>query len=247
MLLYHAVPRAPDAEDLLSVDRDTFAAHLDAIEESGRTPMTIGEIAAALRGERPLPSRPLGITFDDADEGTLEALDLLCGRSLRATVYVITGEIGSGNGFKRDQLRDLCGRGEQIQLGAHSITHPHLDELSRPEVEREVRESKARLEEEAGCAIATFAYPYGAYDRGVREVVVDAGFDSAAAVKNAVSHLDDDPWAIARWTVGNATGPAEIAAVLDGRGAPLAWKHERLRTRGYRALRRLRRKLSSPG
>jgi peptidoglycan/xylan/chitin deacetylase (PgdA/CDA1 family) len=246
VLLYHAVPRAHDAGDLLSVDRNAFATHLDAIVASGRTPMTIGEIAAALRGEEPLPQRPMGITFDDADEGTLEALELLCSRDLRATVYVITGELGNGSGFKQDQLRALAARANQIQLGAHSVTHPRLDELARSEVEREVRESKARLEEESGCTIDTFAYPYGAYDRRVREIVVDAGFESAAAVKNAVSHSEDDPWALARWTVGNATSPTEIAEVLDGRRAPLAWQHERLRTRGYRILRRLRRKISSP-
>jgi peptidoglycan/xylan/chitin deacetylase (PgdA/CDA1 family) len=240
------VPQAHDARDSLSVDRTEFAAHLDAIVAGGHTPMTIGEIADALRNERSIPDRAMAITFDDVNESTLEALENLCSRGLRATVYVIAGEIGAKHGLKNHQLADLASREEQIQLGSHTINHPRLDELSLPEIEREVGESQARLEESAKCRIDTFAYPYGAYDQRVRATVIAAGYRSAAAVKNALSHSQDDPWAIARWTVRNTTSAAQIAAMLDGRQKiPLAWERERLRTRGYRIVRKLRRKVSS--
>lgn len=244
VLLYHAVPRSHDADDSLSVDRSQFQAHLDAILSSGHTPMTVGEIAAGLRGVRPLPDHPMGITFDDANERTLDALEMLCEKGLRATVYVIAGEIDVGIGLKANHLADLAGS-NQLELGAHSVNHPRLDELSKREVTDELTESKARLEEGAAAPIDTFAYPYGAYDDGVREEVIAAGFSSAAAVKNALSHSDDDPWAVARWTVGNTTSPEQIAGILDGRHRiPLAWERERLRTRGYRVVRKLRRRLA---
>jgi hypothetical protein len=91
--------------------------------------------------------------------------------------------------------------------------------------------------------IDSFAYPYGAYDARVRGAVIAAGYRSAAAVKNAVSHRDDDPFAIARWTVTSATPAKRLADVLDGRGVPLGWTRERLRTRAYRTARRQRRRL----
>jgi hypothetical protein len=77
--------------------------------------------------------------------------------------------------------------------------------------------------------------------------VIAAGFRSAAAVKNAVSHPGDDPMAIARWTVTEGTPAARIAEVLEGTGVPLAWTHERPRTRAYRAVRRRRRRLFKSG
>jgi hypothetical protein len=91
--------------------------------------------------------------------------------------------------------------------------------------------------------IASFAYPHGSYDHTVRTAVVAAGFGSAAAIKNAVSHLDDDPFAIARWTVTAATSPEELGRILDGEGVPLAWSHVRLRTRASRTARRTRRRI----
>jgi peptidoglycan/xylan/chitin deacetylase (PgdA/CDA1 family) len=110
-----------------------------------------------------------------------------------------------------------------------------------------VSDSKQALEQMIGRRVDTFAYPFGAYDTRVRTAVIDAGFSSAAAVKNALSHPDDDPWAIARFTVSAVTSAEQIAQVLDGRGAPYAWHGERLRTRGYRAVRKLRRRTGLGG
>lgn len=244
ILLYHGVPRYASGEGgPLSVSYEQFAAHLDVIVESGRVPLTIGEIAAGLREERPLPSNPVAITFDDGYDDTLDAIDLLCGRELRATLYVTTGQIGAEAMISRAQLQLLADRPEAVELGAHSVTHPHLDELGLSEIESEVSDSKDHLEQLLGRRVETFAYPYGSYDQRVREAAVAAGFRSAAAVKNAISHPGDDPWAIARWTVSRTTDSQKIARVLDGRGVPEAWRRERLRTRGYRTVRRLRRTL----
>jgi peptidoglycan/xylan/chitin deacetylase (PgdA/CDA1 family) len=243
VLLYHSVPLTRDPEDSLSVPYEQFGAHLDAIVASARTPITVGKLAAALRGECQLPDRPVAITFDDAYENTLDAVELLGSRGLCASVYVTTGEIGTDSMVRLNQLERLAAQPSQIELGAHTVTHPFLDELSLAEIEREVTDSKHRLEQLTGRGIDTFAYPYGAYDRRVRAAVIAAGYRSAAAVKNALSHPGDDPWAIARWTVRSTTSAQRIAGVLEGRGVPFAWREERLRTRGYRFARRLRRRI----
>src|SRR6266536_4973248 len=80
-------------------------------------------------------------------------------------------------------------------------------------------------------------------DPGVRQVVIEAGFGSAAAVKNAFSHDLDDPFAIARITIMAGTSTKHIGKLLDGRGAPRAWSGERRRTQAHRAYRRMRRRL----
>ena len=72
--------------------------------------------------------------------------------------------------------------------------------------------------------------PHVPHDRQVRQTVVDAGFDSAAAVKNAFSHDRDDPFAIARITVTADTTAVPIhnfaisrgKAVSDDEGSPAA-------------------------
>jgi peptidoglycan/xylan/chitin deacetylase (PgdA/CDA1 family) len=247
VLLYHAVPSTATDGNPLSVPCEQFAAHVDAIADSGRTPVAVGEIAAALRGERSLAENAVAITFDDGYDDTPAAVELLRTRGLRASVYVTAGQIDTGAMIRRDQLELLARQPESIELGAHTLTHPPLDELEPQEIEQEIRGSKLALEQLIGRSVETFAYPYGAYDARVRAAVIDAGFGSAAAVKNALSHPGDDPWAIARFTVGAATSTEQIAQVLDGKGVPFAWHGERLRTRGYRAARKLRRRAGLGG
>ena len=185
----------------------------------------------------------MAITFDDCYDNTPDAIDMLCERGLRASVYVTTGQIDTKSMIGDEQLRLLGDRSDAVELGAHSVTHPRLDELRPSEVDREVGDSKRQLGQLPGRPVQTFAYPYGAYDRRVREAVIAAGFQSAVAVKNALSHSEDDPWAMARWTVRSTTSAQRIEQILEGRGAPRAWRHERLGTRGYRLVRRLRRTL----
>jgi peptidoglycan/xylan/chitin deacetylase (PgdA/CDA1 family) len=131
-----------------------------------------------------------------------------------------------------------------VEVGAHSVHHPYLDELTTPEIAEEVGASKRRLEELARMPMRSFAYPHGAYDARVRQAVIDAGYDSAVAVKNALSHLQDDPFAIARWTVTADTTAARIAQVLEGTAVARAWSNERMRTRAYRGVRRIRRRMA---
>ncbi len=128
-----------------------------------------------------------------------------------------------------------------VEVGAHSVHHPYLDELGDAEIDEEVGASKRQLEDVVGARVRSFAYPHGAFDARVRQAVISAGYDSAVAVKNAISHLQDDPLAIARWTVTEDTTADRIAEVLEGTDVPRAWRDERVRTRAYRSVRRMRR------
>jgi peptidoglycan/xylan/chitin deacetylase (PgdA/CDA1 family) len=244
VLLYHSVSYHPAAGDRRwTVSPNDFASHVDAVVASGRTAMTITDIARALRGERPLPSRPVAISFDDGYADTCDALTVLLSRDLVATIYITTGEVGTANRLSTRQLAEIADDAS-VEVGAHSVRHRRLDELDDRAVVAEVRGSKAHLESLLETSVRSFAYPHGAYDRAVRRAVIEAGYRSAAAVKNALSHDLDDPFAVARWTVTAGMPAARIAEVLDGEGVPVAWERDKLRTRAYRAARRGRRSLA---
>jgi peptidoglycan/xylan/chitin deacetylase (PgdA/CDA1 family) len=244
VLLYHAVADHPRRSDRrYTVSRAGFDAHADAIRDSGRAALRITELAGALRGERPLPERTVAITFDDGCDGTSDAVEALIDRDLSSTVYVTTGEIGAQGRLTSSELTALA-KLPHVELGAHAVRHRRLDQLCDAELGEEVRVSRCRLEELIQLTVHSFAYPHGAYDERVRSAVIDAGYASAAAVKNALSHAADDPFAIARWTVTSGTPPSRISQVLEGKAVPLAWRHERLRTRAYRTARRRRYRLA---
>lgn len=243
VLLYHSVSDRPAeriAEFSLSVDE--FRRQVEAIAASGREALPVSALAERLAaGDRASTENLVCVTFDDGWADHLAAAETLAAAGIPATVYVTSGFLDQADMLSHDGLRELAAI-PGIEIGAHSVSHPRLDELSRTSIEYEVRASKTALEDELSFGVNTFAYPHGAYDRRVRETVIEAGFASATAVKNALSHAADDRFAIARWSVLRRHGLGTLSDVLDGTGAPLAWRGERLRTRGHRAYRRLRRR-----
>ena len=243
VLLYHSVSDRPSQNEHFAVTREMFEAHADAIAASGRITVTISELARAMRGEKSLPTRVVAITFDDGFADNHTAAVSLNGRKLGSTHYITTGSLGTANRLTTAQAAELAHM-PGVEVGAHSVRHPYLDELGDPEIAEEVGASKRRLEDVVGARVRSFAYPHGAYDARVRQAVINLGYDSAVAVKNAVSHLRDDPFAIARWTVTADTSARRIAEVLEGADVPRAWRHERVRTRAYRSVRRMRRRMA---
>jgi peptidoglycan/xylan/chitin deacetylase (PgdA/CDA1 family) len=239
VLLYHSVTDEP--RDRYTVARSEFEAQMQAIESSGFVPVRISELAAWLRRDQPIADRAIAITFDDGYDNTFSVTQWLHEKDICSTVYITTSEIGAPARLSHEQVLELA-QMPSVEVGAHGVRHMHLDELDKRAVIDEVAVSKAQLEEVAGFAVDSFAYPHGAYDQHVRQAVVDAGYTSAAAVKNALSHSADDPYAIARWMVMADTSVSRIREVIEGKKVPVAWSGERLRTRAYRMARRARRR-----
>jgi len=251
ILLYHSVSDQPTGQfGPYTVTRAQLASHLDQVERLGFSTRTVGQLVAQRAAGIPLPARTAVITFDDGFADFDNAWAELTQRGLAATLYVTAGTIGGRSEWlaplgaadlpmlSRSHLVDLAADG--CEIGAHSMSHPQLDCLSPRSAAAEIRMSKDVLEQALGRSVDTFAYPHGYHDKTVKQLVAEAGYTSAAAVRNALSPADDDPFAVARVTVTSDFGPGQIARVLTGRGAPVAKPRERWRTRLWRQERRRR-------
>ena len=141
VLLYHSVADAPPPGQRMpfTVTPARFAEHVAMMAGSGRTAMTISQLAEALTGRRALPERPLGVTFDDGFDDTVAAVALLRESGISSTVYVTTGNIGTPRGISLAGLRALTDDGRRGR-GAHRFP-PHLDE---PRCERPPGRSPTR-------------------------------------------------------------------------------------------------------
>jgi len=66
----------------------------------------------------------------------------------------------------------------------------------------------------------SFAYPHGYHSARVQQLVREAGYTSACAVKYAMSSETDDPFSLARLLVSPDSNGEEFAALLSGRSSP---------------------------
>jgi peptidoglycan/xylan/chitin deacetylase (PgdA/CDA1 family) len=238
VLLYHSV--SDQTGSLFVTSPERFAEYTRAIVAAGRTGMTASQFAGCLHGNAQWPSKPIVVTLDDGHLDSVDALELLAANGIPATVYVSTSLVGLPGRLDAAGLRYLADL-PQIEIGAHSVHHNRLDELPPRAVEREIRDSRKFLEDATQRPIDSFAYPFGAYNQRVRDIVVDAGFESAAAVKGALSRPGDDPHAFARLAVLSTTTARTLAHWMDGLAAPVIGDQDKWWKPAEQMARRLRR------
>ena len=133
-----------------------------------------------------------------------------------------------------------------MDVGGHSVDHPHLDVLPRTRMQDEIDRCRDTLSQLVQRDVRNFAFPHGSHRRREREHLATTGWRSGAAVKNALSHSADDRFGFARVTITEQTSDDSLRMLLRGEGAPLAWRHDRIRTRAFRQVRRARQRLRPP-
>ena len=104
-----------------------------------------------------------------------------------------------------EELTELA-RGELVEIGAHTITHPVLAELPESQQRAEIQGGKARLEELLGRRVRHFACPYGSFSEATPEIVRKAGFESACCRSAMVVDKYAFPFLLPRLVVQNWDG-----------------------------------------
>ncbi|MCX5089231.1 polysaccharide deacetylase family protein [Streptomyces sp. NBC_00365] len=248
ILMYHSIAAAPnDATRELSVGPEAFAEQMALLGDQGFTPVDTAALAARWRSGRPLPRRPVLITFDDGYDGVhRHGLPVLAKHGFASTLFVSTGWIkgayDTGGGLDAmlswDQVRELAAG--QVEIGGHSHTHPQLDQLTDDALRFEVLRCKEIIADELGTRPASFAYPYGYSSRRVRHVVRETGFAQSLAVGNGLARRRQGPYALQRVTVRRGTGIEEFERLVEGRAIARNFARDRALTKGYAMVRRAR-------
>lgn len=245
ILMYHAVAEdPPSATRRLSVAPDSMECQLAYLASRGFTGLTFADLADAFQTGASLPERPVVLTFDDGyADFAREAWPLLRRYGFPATVFVTTGWItdaGSAAGTPLDKMLSWAQVGELaaagIEIGAHSHSHPQLDQLSDTALRRELDGSRALLEEAIGGRVRSMAYPFGYFSPQVRRAARAAGYHCAAAVRNLRATSSDDPFTLPRLTVRRNTDEATFAAVVEGPDDRI-FRRDRLLTAGWASVR----------
>lgn len=224
ILMYHRVaPSGPDARARWRVTPEAFGEQLAALAEQGYCSIQLGDWQRAMEQGRPLPPRPVLLTFDDGYQDFAEhASPQLRRYGFGALAFIVTGCAGTHNSWDADatseplmdwaQIRALRDAG--VDFGAHSVRHPRFTTLSPEEVFEEAARSRLQLEDELQLPVDTFAYPYGAEDPVIRHVVGAAGFQFGLSVRSGAARRNA-PWlALPRIEITNEDSAASLLAKL---------------------------------
>jgi peptidoglycan/xylan/chitin deacetylase (PgdA/CDA1 family) len=240
VLMYHSMTPIPGPLGDLGVSPTLLGEHLEALRGAGyRIVGLSAALALAATGVR-----VAGLTFDDGFRDVLDALPVLADTGSTATLYVPAAHIGATATWL-DHRPDLLDWAEVrsvaaagIEIGSHGHVHRPLDVLPPIEMARQVGAARARIAQETGAPVRSFAYPHGYHTARVRVAVAAAGHDSACEVGRRVVRPGDDRFALPRLQPTPDLDGAGLLAIVRGDPALMA-EIRRLAQPGWRFTRRL--------
>jgi O-antigen biosynthesis protein len=229
ILVYHSVSEQATAlYRPWAIGPQEFEVHIAFLQKQGYQPLTVSGLIQALCSRKmDLLERPVVITFDDGMADFLSgAYPVLQKYKFPATLYVTTDYVGNTSRWLNqegernrpmlswDELASL----ENVEIGAHSHTHPQLDIIPFSQARKEIFTSKDILEQHLGIPIFSFAFPHGYYTNQSVNLVKQAGFTSACIVGHAMATDTSDVFSLPRIIVTSDVTISTLGQYLQGVG-----------------------------
>lgn len=215
ILMYHAVEASlrPPRYKHFYVQAQEFAWQMRALKRAGYTALSFPQLAEALDGVSPLPSRPVLLTFDDGYANLLPHVHpLLRELGFPYTVFLVPGKIGGTNdwvaaeGYEPTPLlgwNDIHTMQSEggAHFQAHTMTHSRLSRLPIEEARHEMQACKDALEQRLQARVTTLCYPYGDVNDAVRDAAGEAGYQMAVTTQTGRVRQGDDRLRLPRLSV----------------------------------------------
>jgi peptidoglycan/xylan/chitin deacetylase (PgdA/CDA1 family) len=231
ILTYHSLDTTGSA---ISVTPELFRKQMDRLAQSGTPVVSLSRVQ-----ER---TGSVALTFDDGYRNFFErALPVLVEYRFPATVFVVTGFCGHRNDWQSSQRQpprlDLMGWQELreaarlgVSVGAHTVRHPRLPDLSAEEIAQELRDCRSSLEDQLGQPVEEFAYPYGAWNSAAR-LAVSREFRMACGTEPGFVDSRSDQFVLPRIDVSYRRQPWWFGRLATRTSrvylAAQKWKHGR--------------------
>ncbi len=238
ILMYHGI--GPQAHgDIITLA--AFAGEMKALQSAGFSFVSLAQVAAFLHGGV-LPPNAVCLTFDDGLESVYTyAFPVLKTDRIPFATFLIAGRVNNFTGdLSWAQVKAMVHSG-LLTVGSHTFeSHgavasgkgttgaaltTHIYDLStgqtesdahyRARVEGDLVRARSILQLETGQTVKWFAYPFGAYDPAVEQMLQQAGYQDAVTTWGWGTTVHARPLALPRENAGTPKNtPSTIADMV---------------------------------
>ena len=204
VLVYHCVGdnSASPAGDALYVSERTFARQMAFLQRMGFQSVFAGDL------DKPLPLRPIVITFDDGYANNFsKAFPILERYGMKATIFTVGADNDRGRDGRLtwEEMRTMEASG-LVEIQSHTYDLHTIDAQGRfaemPLTQEKAQQWQARIvsdltkqraafERELGHAPTALAYPNGWYDAALDELYARNGLVLRFTIEPHTAQADD--------------------------------------------------------
>lgn len=203
ILMYHHISNPPPGADAirrdLSVSPRNFEEQLRHLKQEGYEAITLSDLALHLTVGKPLPPKPIVLTFDDGySDAYTHAFPLLQRYGFVGTFFLISAPVDANNPdfLSWTQVGEMHAAGMRFE--PHSYDHPDMHNRGLNFVVFQILAPKEAIEARTDEKCRFFAYPSGHYDQLVIDVLRSAHFWGGVLTEQGATHTADDLFTLHR-------------------------------------------------
>lgn len=213
VLMYHSV--SVKKGDPYCVPPADFERQMRWLHDNGYAALTLDALWADLQNREAFPQKAVAVTFDDGyEDNYTNALPVLRRYGFRATVFVITGDIGDTRMGYLSAAQLLAMDREGFDVESHTVTHRRLSELPAAVQLRELSDSRGTLESLLRRPVEYLSYPYGDRDAQTEKLAKSLGYRLCFDADGGAAHFDDSRADFPRAYVGS--GLSDFIETVEG-------------------------------
>jgi peptidoglycan/xylan/chitin deacetylase (PgdA/CDA1 family) len=220
ILMYHYISVPPTGADIyrkdLSVTPARFESHLQYLSDAGYQVITLDDLLYALTQGRPLPPKPVILTFDDGYEDNYRnAFPLLRKYGMTGHFFIISDFVNAGRaGYMTwEQIKEMAAAGQLF--GSHSRDHPSLRSKPVDYLVWQALGGMEAIQEHLGYHPRWVSYPSGGYDKQVMAVYRSANYWGGLSADQGATNSLDDIFHLRRVRVRGSNTAEDLAALLE--------------------------------
>lgn len=178
---------------------ELFTEHMDFLKENHYTTIQAEELLDWMQNGRPLPFRPVLITFDDNYRDLYSvAYPILKERRMCGYNFMHTDYVGRYDKCTWEQVREMDREGVFF-AASHARLHLHMPSLTAAQQLDEILQSKLDIEKNMpGKTCKYFGIPYGFFNDVTIQCFKDAGYTATFNARIALTYRDDPIYEIPR-------------------------------------------------
>lgn len=221
ILMYHYVEHVKDSRDFirkrLDINPELFENQVKTLQDAGYVSYFVRDVPLILAGRMKVAERPIIFTFDDGYEDFYTtAYPILKKYGVKSTIYIINDYVGR-KGFLNDAEIQELAKSDIVEIGAHTLNHIYLKYASPQVAQKEIEDSKTKLEEKYHITVYTFAYPFGAVNDIIVSLTKKAGYTAAVGVNPGQTQSLGNLYMLTRIRPGALVGPNMIKIIQNFR------------------------------